>query len=353
MRLKYIYIIFLNLVLNFNKPWIFEEYKSSVFCTKSIYDYYSNEILSQTIPILALSNYKKKDPKESIYIRVSSNAKICNMGSVIVLNSVEILNATKALQSVSMQITTNYKINHESLFMASNVPGITSSWNNTTGKLVLTGAVSATVFESALLKVTYKTLSPINENKDISVNLSDANYLPLTGHFYEFVDKKGISWKKAKKAASKRKYYGLKGYLATITSREEANFAGKQITGAGWLGGSDKDKEGIWKWMTGPEKGTIFWKGRANGSSPNYAFWNKGEPNNVGRKGEDYVHITHDGIGVKASWNDLPDKGGSGVYQPTGYIVEYGGLKNEDPLSIASSVTILFANKPKPKGIFF
>ena len=131
----------------------------------------------------------------------------------------------------------------------------------------------------------------------------------------------------------------MQGYLATITAADEAQLSGEQAAGAGWIGGSDEEIEGVWKWMTGPESGTIFWNGDLNGSTPNFAKWNTGEPNNLGD--EDYAHVTAPGIGITGSWNDLSNIGNaSGNYQPKGYIVEYGGSPGDPVLNISASSTI-------------
>ncbi|MCF6223250.1 MAG: hypothetical protein L3J34_05930 [Flavobacteriaceae bacterium] len=100
--------------------------------------------------------------------------------------------------------------------------------------------------------------------------------------------------------------FGLKGYLATISSQDESKLTGEQSAGAGWIGGSDAATEGEWKWVTGPENGTIFWNGLSGGSTPNFAFWNTGEPNQAGD--EDYAHITDPSVGILGSWNDLTRK---------------------------------------------
>ncbi|MDO9260596.1 MAG: T9SS type B sorting domain-containing protein [Flavobacteriaceae bacterium] len=204
------------------------------------------------------------------------------------------------------------------------------------------GAPTFVDFMGALKNVVYYNNSP-NPTGDrvFSITLGSANYLPKTGHYYEFVPSIGITWTDAKIAAEAKTYFGLKGYLATILSLEEANLVGKQTSGAGWIGGSDAEMEGIWKWVTGPENGLVFWVGLSNGNTPNFAFWNTGEPNQYQGANEDYAHITAVGVGILGSWNDLTNTGDiSGDYQPKGYLVEYGGMPGDPILRISASTTI-------------
>jgi len=76
------------------------------------------------------------------------------------------------------------------------------------------------------------------------------------------------------------------GHLATITSATENNEVKAVATGSEWVGGSDIEVEGTWKWVTGEE-----WT---------YSNWNSGEPNNSGNE---------DGLEFYANtgkWNDIP-----------------------------------------------
>lgn len=246
------------------------------------------------------------------------------------------------IEALFIQISSGYVQGEDTLILTGSHPAIITSWSANEGKLTLSGVTSALVsyldLIAAVKDVVFKSTSNNPTNKFFSITIGDANYLPKTGHYYQYVSALGITWANAKIAAENRIYFGLSGYLATILYPEEDQLAGEQAAGAGWIGGSDAETEGVWKWVTGPEAGTIFWNGGINGSTPNYANWNNGEPNNLGD--EDYAHVTYN-VGIKGSWNDLSNTGGtSGDYQPKGYIVEYGNMPGELPLDISASTQI-------------
>ena len=293
-------------------------------------------------------------------ITATGNTAYCPLTQTKIATTVTITHdvADPTTEAVYIQIAGGYVIGTDQLLLTNTAshPTITSSWNATEGKLTLSSPTTGTQvnyseFEAAIKDVVYYNSSPNpsgTRNFSISLGNGQANYLPSNGHYYEYVPNLGITWTNAKAAASSKTFYGLQGYLATLTAADEAQLAGKQAPGTGWIGGTDEAVEGVWRWVTGPEglanggTGIVFWNGTANGSSPNFAFWNTGEPNQSGN--EDYAHITAPGVGIPGSWNDLSNTGSSsGSYQPKGYIVEYGGMPGDPTLQLSASTTLSIA----------
>ncbi|MFK7746775.1 MAG: T9SS type B sorting domain-containing protein [Kordia sp.] len=249
-----------------------------------------------------------------------------------------------SLPIIYIQISEGYSNGQDVLSLTGTHPNIDAFWTPALGRLALVGPATFAEYEAAIEAVVFETTQTnFTEDKFFSINLGDANYLPSTGHYYFYVANTGITWTEARDAAAAQTYFGLEGYLATLTSEEEAELAGSQSSGTGWIGATDIDQEGTWQWVTGPEAGTVFWIGEVNGTPQNglYTFWNSGEPNNLG--GEHYAHITDPSIGLMGSWNDLPNLGSTdpnSPYHPQGYIVEFGGLPGEPAINLSVSTRL-------------
>jgi gliding motility-associated-like protein len=254
-------------------------------------------------------------------------------------------------QAAYIQVSSGYSNGFDNLALSNATahPTIITSWDTVAGKLTLSNVAGGDVLysdlEAAIKDIVFSNSSATaSGTRTFSITVGQANYLPSTGHYYLYVPSIGITWSSARTAADASTYYGLKGYLATILSADEAKLIGEQASGTGWIGGSDQETEGVWKWVTGPEAGTIM----------SYTFWNTGEPNQLGD--EDYAHITQPGVGIRGSWNDLSNTGSlnpGDAYQPKGYVVEYGGSPGELPLEIAAStkITIPVASALTPNPI--
>ncbi len=101
------------------------------------------------------------------------------------------------------------------------------------------------------------------------------------------------------------KFRGMSGHLVTVTSDAEFNFLiGINYT-SGYIGASDQETEGIFRWIAGPDAGVILSK----------AHWNNGEPNSGTIHGEDCVEIDE-------KWNDIEcDRGRN-------WLIEFECLSN-------------------------
>lgn len=124
------------------------------------------------------------------------------------------------------------------------------------------------------------------------------NKAALDGHVYYFFDGK-LTWWEAKSFAYW--HLGDAGYLMRVNSAKEQKILDDDYSENGefglWLGGSDKEQEGVWKWT--------------DGEKFSYTNWNSGEPNNA-NGGEHYLCT-----GVNGKWNDTYNR------RTAGFVLEY------------------------------
>jgi len=204
--------------------------------------------------------------------------------------------------------------------LPSGVSSATGYTNALTGGSSIAFEGTQEAVNAALLNLQVST--PSNTSLSINASTTGMAYNADNGHYYQIGGTgSGISWTDARDAAAAATFNGLTGYLATITSSEENAFILSKLPATGWIGASDAESEGVWKWVTGPEEGTIFSNGN---NSPitvvgQYANWNANEPNNSGGN-EDYAQFY---VGNDAGrWNDLQGTSGNGVRY---YVIEFSG----------------------------
>lgn len=121
----------------------------------------------------------------------------------------------------------------------------------------------------------------------------------FNGHYYKAYNQR-LAWHTAKTYCEE-----LGGHLVTITSEEENNFVYEMVRKNGisyWLGGTDEEQEGVWKWVTGEE-----W------SFDNSDFDNRS--NN-----QDYLVMNYLNSNV---WDDQSDIGNSFLCNVSGFICEW------------------------------
>jgi len=115
------------------------------------------------------------------------------------------------------------------------------------------------------------------------------------GHTYKFYNIENPKDFAAEFAGS------LNGYLATVTNQQEQNFLASVLEelkiSRAWLGASDSEEEGTWKWTHGPEKAGVFWSSTPEKNVGGYYLWFHGEPNDI--DSEDCAVLLPDG------WNDV------------------------------------------------
>ncbi len=234
-------------------------------------------------------------------------------------------------------------------------------YNAKNGILKLTGAATAQQYIDALNSVLFTPASGKVSDRTIKFSLGSALPFDGNGHFYEYIknvvngQETAITWANAKAAAENRNYFGRQGYLVTITDQEENNFVTEKAQGLGWIGAEDIQRKsgqprntGDWRWVTGPEgerdnkNGLQFYTGyyQIAHSAVGYANWDAGEPNDTG--GNEYVaHIFGPDSGAKTGkWNDYAPNN-AGV---KGYIVEYGGMDNDNNIQISATKTVNFVD---------
>ena len=120
-----------------------------------------------------------------------------------------------------------------------------------------------------------------------------------TGSFYLYVNST-LTWQAAQNAAVAYQIFGVAGHLAHSNSLTENQYL-DTLSGTNniWLGGTDGEENGVWRWIGGPTDGLQFWAGASGGVGVGqYANWNPGEPNDY-NGWESRLEMYNGGL-----WND-------------------------------------------------
>jgi len=159
------------------------------------------------------------------------------------------------------------------------------------------------------------------------------------GHCYQLV-LESVQWTDARAAALWSSLIDELGYLATITSQAENDFIVSSFesntTSYAWLGGTDQETEGTWRWADGPEAGIQFSQGGTPTTPSNFANWSSVEPNNSdGQEHYAVLQLGSSSFVPHGGWGVDPR---SGAGQVGAYIVEYNV---PEPTSSIYTIAIL------------
>ncbi|XP_036438783.1 C-type lectin domain family 17, member A-like isoform X2 [Colossoma macropomum] len=122
------------------------------------------------------------------------------------------------------------------------------------------------------------------EREDLSKSFSDLDGWRYFRSSMYYISTESKSWSEGRQFCRERG-----ADLAIISSREESEFIVKSM-GKGWIGLTDTDTEGTWRWV--------------DGSALTTGFWRSGEPNS--KVGDEDCVATGGGYDPVWNWGDYP-----------------------------------------------
>ena len=268
-------------------------------------------------------------------------------GSSIVVDNTLTITSPTDITNASVLIATNYMPGDLLTIDNAALPaGATTDFNPATGRLTITGTGTPAEWQTALRTVQFATTSFSTTNRTVIFTIGNAIYNVFNGHYYEFIATPD-TWTAGKTAAEASTLFGLSGYLATITSIEENNFLSTKLQSDGWIASSDdyleinaatgtstyadqSFSEGMWYWVSGPEKGIQFCQGNSPTTTLTFSNWDLVEPNNNGAENFGQIYYGNNGL-----WNDLADNTSLGI------VVEYGGMSGDPVVDLVYSRNVI------------
>ncbi len=227
-------------------------------------------------------------------------------------------------------------------------PNMTDKNNQSVTWIFKTGKTAADITDM-LKKLKFTKGANMNitisvDSNTVTDNLKNSSnkltYNPANGHFYMYVPEK-LPWADAYNKAKSYVFQGQMGYLATITSKAEAEVL-RAVGGSSheWLGGTVLKKNGTKindeQTLTSNalnvpagaygKKAQFYWAcGPEAGQTIDHSLWKSGEPNGTAFSPECCVSL----YGGTTELNDLTK---DNTVHTVGYYIEFGGYEaGKDP----------------------
>ncbi|WP_227861016.1 immunoglobulin-like domain-containing protein [Clostridioides sp. ES-W-0016-02] len=287
--------------------------------SNKIVDQFDTNVLGKWSIEYSVKDSKQQESKAIKEITVKENLDYLsiNLGEpnkkrfvVSFPNATVVNNSNELISGIKLYISEGY---NDSILIKYKDKGVQKTTKGQ--QIILTGNYSREEAEELIksIQIEHDNSTSFIFNVRLQNNsVDDIIYNPVNGNYYQFVADRRISWKNAKLKAEKMEYKGLKGHLATIKSKHELNLFNSLTTKTVWLGATDEEKEGQWKWVTGE-----FVK---------FTNWCAGEPNNFGGT-EDYMVSIKNSNGLWNDTNNAPDPYWTDI---EGFVVEYENVDNNN-----------------------
>jgi hypothetical protein len=204
------------------------------------------------------------------------------------------------------------------------------------------------------------TWNPSSASGDTSIRIGIASQ-PGTNEFYDANSSRyykyvstPTAWSTARTAAENTYLFGLRGYLAEITTSAENNFIANETSATNiWIGATEDETTAAnpggfmgnsysgaagqrWIWQGAIQTPLPTGSGGAAGNTGNtlsgvFSSWASGEPNNDRKPGQDCAVTNWNG--KKGEWNDLP------CTNSQAYFIEFGGRADETSTASITTLT--------------